>query len=511
MEYLLERESVELCEALTDSVCEQPVDIDISLPDYCPDIERILKCRLCPVVSSASAVGDRLDVDGASVVRVWYLDSRKQSIRLCEHTVPFSCSFELRGSATETVPCVRIKSDYINCRAVSPRKLDIHGAFSVIATVYSHSPREYCTGINAPDIQQQTSAVTVSSLKGMSRQQFSLSEVLDIGKGKSTPEAILRSELTFTKGDSRAIDDKLMLRGEATLRVLYVTDIETGARDAMSFSIPVSQVIDVQGISDSTRNDISVEIMSCDVSLKSEYDENSTLITLDARLCACVFAYEDKELPLITDAYSTDYELDIDRDPCAVSRLQRVEDIALSLRDEMKTGDNSITRVVDLWCDGISSICSSGSGVLNIKGKLTLCLFALDGDGVPFCCEKAVDFSAELECPDDGLTYTARTDISVPSPSYRITGDNCIEIKADVIISAAVYGEGSIRCITSVSTDEDKRKQRDEAAALTIYYADEGESLWDIARRYCTSVEAIRNENKITGDTASRGMMLIPM
>lgn len=511
MEYLLERESADLCETLSDSVCEQPVDIDISLPDYCPDIERILKCRLCPQVSSAAIVGDRLDVDGVSVVRVWYLDSRKQSIRLCEQTVPFSCSFELKGDPDGAVPCVRIKSDYINCRAVSPRKLDIHGAFSVGASVYGRGTRDYCTGINAPDVQQQTSAATVSSLRGMTRQQFSLSEVLDIGKGKSTPEMILRSELTFTKGDCRAIDDKLMLRGEATLRVLYVTDIETGARDAMSFSIPVSQVIDVQGISDSTLNDISVEIMSCDVSLKSEYDENSTLISLDARLCACVFAYEERELTLITDAYSTDYELDTERSSCSVSRLLRVEDITLSLRDEMKTGDSNITRVVDLWCDGISSICSSGSGVLNIKGKLTVSLFALDGDGVPFCCEKAVDFSTTVECPDDGMTYTARTDIAAPSPSYRITGDNCIEIKADVVISAAIYGEGSMRCITSVSADDDRKKQRDEAAALTIYYAGEGESLWDIARSYCTSVEAIRNENRITGDTASRGMLLIPM
>lgn len=510
MEYSLLKENCCVCETLCDSVSEQPVDIDISLPDYCPDVERILKCRLCPAVASASVTGDRLDVDGASTVSIWYLDSRKQSIRLCEHTVPFSCSFELKEAAADAVPCVRVRTDYINCRAVSPRKLDIHGAFTVSATVSAGKVQEYCTGIDSPDIRERSRSVTLSSLKGMGRQQFSLTEVLDIGKGKPSPEAILRHELTFTKGECRAIDDKLMLRGEATLRVLYVTDIESGARDAMSFSIPVNQIVDVRGIDESTQNDISVEVMNCNVGLRSEYDENSTLLTLDAKLCATVFAYSDTEINVLDDAYSVERDLELTRNGVVLPRFAGTEDMSVSVRDEIRTGENTITRVVDLWCDSISSICSFSQNTLSIKGKMELCLFALDGDGVPFCMDKAVDFSDTVDCPDDNMTYTAKTVICAPSPSFRITGDNSIEVRADVVISASVYGSGSIRSITSASAD-DRMRERDMQAALTLYYSEEGESLWDIARHYCTSVDAIRAENGLAGDDSDGGMLIIPM
>ena len=33
-------------ELVFDGCEEKPVDLDFSLPDYCPDIQRILKCRV---------------------------------------------------------------------------------------------------------------------------------------------------------------------------------------------------------------------------------------------------------------------------------------------------------------------------------------------------------------------------------------------------------------------------------------------------------------------------------
>ena len=48
MEYTLNRESLTTGEIIFDGAEEQPVDLDFSLPDYCPDIQRILKCQVYP-------------------------------------------------------------------------------------------------------------------------------------------------------------------------------------------------------------------------------------------------------------------------------------------------------------------------------------------------------------------------------------------------------------------------------------------------------------------------------
>ena len=52
----------------------------------------------------------------------------------------------------------------------------------------------------------------------------------------------------------------------------------------------------------------------------------------------------------------------------------------------------------------------------------------------------------------------------------------------------------------------------DGDVALTIYYASEGEEIWDIAKRYNTAVSEIMENNALTEPTvASRRTLLIPI
>lgn len=512
MEYLLKKENCSVCETVFDGTSEQPVDLDFSLPDYCPDIERILKCRICPSVTSKNISGDRLDVDGVAVIKLFYLDSKKQAIRCCEHTSPFSCSFNLKTSSQDVAATVKLRVDYLNCRALSPRRLDIHGAFSVCATVYSRSEQEYCCNIDGDDIQQKKHAETISTLSGIGQQQFSVSEVLDIGQGKASPETIIRSELSVNIQDLKAIADKLMLKGEVVLRLLYITDIETGSEDTMSFNIPISQVIDVQGISETSQNDVTVDVMNYDVTLKSEYDESSTLVTLDAHLCATVCAYDEKSIDLIDDIYSTAYELDIEYRQTPITRLVSEINVSSSVKDEVKTGDNNITKIIDIWSDSINSITSYENDTLTVKGKINCCILALDSNGTPFYLERALDFVLNPDIMKGLNNITSHGDISLIMLNFRITGENSVEIKADIRFKSVIFETCTRRTVISAAGNEEHKREKDKTAALTLYYADEGENLWSIARLYCTSVEAIKLENELIDDVIqARGMILIPM
>ena len=176
---------------------------------------------------------------------------------------------------------------------------------------------------------------------------------------KGRYESILRSELSISCDSVKAMKDKLMIGGEAVLHILYVTELETGAQDTMTFSIPYSQVLDIRGVSDSAQNQVQLEVMSYETTLKSEFDENSTLVSLDAKICATAAAFEDEEITIAEDAYSTEYELELKKKPYTFSRLTSVLKETFSAKDEIQTGENTISKVIDLVLYGIdnSSVC----------------------------------------------------------------------------------------------------------------------------------------------------------
>ena len=66
--------------------------------------------------------------------------------------------------------------------------------------------------------------------------------------------------------------------------------------------------------------------------------------------------------------------------------------------------------------------------------------------------------------------------------------------------------------VKSVSSEGLKLQDKDCTANLMIYYASDGEKIWDIARKYYTSVNAIKSENDIEEDVIQTdGMILIPL
>ena len=79
MEYRLQKESCHVSESVLEATKEMPIDLDLSLPDYCPDIEKILKCRVSPQISGRSLSGDMLELEGNALISLYYLDAKKQA------------------------------------------------------------------------------------------------------------------------------------------------------------------------------------------------------------------------------------------------------------------------------------------------------------------------------------------------------------------------------------------------------------------------------------------------
>ena len=100
----------------------------------------------------------------------------------------------------------------------------------------------------------------------------------------------------------------------------------------------------------------------------------------------------------------------------------------------------------------------------------------------------------------------------ITSVGYSLPNSNTIDLKIDFDISGAVYTPQNHRMVISAETDESAHPITNDGASLIVYYANPHESLWDIAKKYHTSINAVKQENDISEEkTSQKGMLLIPV
>ena len=106
MDLILNKEQVFVNEIVYDGQAEQGVEFDYVLPDYYPDIFRILKCSLCPRITSYNVAGDKLNFDGVVYIKVLYLCESSNKIHCVDQRMTFSKSVDLGKNVEDNNPQV---------------------------------------------------------------------------------------------------------------------------------------------------------------------------------------------------------------------------------------------------------------------------------------------------------------------------------------------------------------------------------------------------------------------
>jgi hypothetical protein len=109
----------------------------------------------------------------------------------------------------------------------------------------------------------------------------------------------------------------------------------------------------------------------------------------------------------------------------------------------------------------------------------------------------------------DGLLPSHEADVSaeVEYCSFEGTGrDISVKFMMDAQITAF-----SNACYRMVSDVEETEESAPHKNGITIYFADGNENLWDIAKRYSTTLDSVKRFNPDIEDNIQQGQKILIM
>ena len=515
MELKVNREMIPVTESILDELQEQSVELDYVLPDYHPDIFRIIGCSCTPTICSYSISAERMTYEMEAEIRVLYCGAESNQVQCICRKWNVSKTIDLPRSCENPIVHIQPKTDYVNCRAVNPRRLEVRGAISVKIKLTGERKQEVICDIFGLHTQLRKCTVSYAAQKRHVTKNIVLNEEMELGSAKPDILQIVRCDARVQPGEQSILAGKLIVKGEVAVRVLYTCESDGApGMEAIQFPIPYSQIVDMEQIDDSFHGMAQIQVVRCNC--KPVTGKDGTLHTLqcETELRLICTAVQSATTQLVTDAFSTLHPCAYTTIPLQIDQAPIPVQSAFVCKTTVPGGDSKVEYVYDLQCrvKNVNTTLPPQSGSIRISGMLCCRLLVRDENGSPMLLEKEEAFENQVSA--DAVAEAARFhgDVRPADCTYHLSADGSVSVTANLQLDGQLFPSAQHTCLSQLEIDESKKLIRDGDYALKLYYGVEQEAIWDIAKRYSTSVQAIMEENDLTEERLTEpGMLLIPI
>lgn len=501
-------QKIGLLETSFESTAEQSLDADITLPDYCPDIQRILKCNVTANIISVQNNSGRVTADVNAVLRLVYIGENGK-VAGYEQNYPIQKHIESNKITNDSAVSVNVCTDYVNCRAVNSRRTDIKAMLTFIFKAVNKTDETVLCDADGAGIQLMKEDYTFASTCGVCEKAFSMNEVIEIPEQKNSVAQIINISPFAMINETKIINNKVLIKGDCTVRINYIPD-NNDSVDCIEHSMPISQIIEIDGLNDNNICNIRLNVCSCEVISKSDSSGNMRLIELNARLNAFIASFDEIPISLINDSYSTEYDVNNSYKNIDICEYKDKINSTFTNKVVLESIGVSIDAILAVWCSDLKYVFSIKDKCLLISGTYQANVLYRDSEGKTDIIQKIVDYeySSGTECKSENINCLGS--VQITACSCAVAGDSRLELKTEIYVSGIILSRFNKRYISSISVP-DEMKKSNKSCVLTIYYCNNDEDVWNIARRYNTTVEAIMNENDLTEKIIHKGrMILIP-
>ena len=474
---------------------ELPLETEILISDYLPPVFKLVKCFVRPVVLQKQLQPGRLTLEGYLRCTVYYQGEENAGLCQTEQKLPFTKALELPEfpfSAWTAV--VEGQTEYINCRAVNPRRIELRGAYGLVAAVHTQNKAEVITALSEAGIEQK-----LCTIRGVRR-----AVVLDklvTAEGEitfpGTPTAILDLSGRAEIRELKILHGKAVAKGRVCLLCAWRAEGEPTLQD-LSSELSFQQVLDTDGLSEDCR----CLCMAEPVGITATPREGDTPGTVTVTLMLRFRAWRPYQLQCVADAFSTRFGTDITPQTLPAETLVCFLNETADVTGAGPLPDAGAKILACFAAFGPAQITQSGSGFA-LMARTVVTVFAENSLGEFESYEKTLEFSLPLTpaepLPQDAELY----------PECWLTAEDlqCSSEGGTLKVSLTVRAEGAVLCrneytgVGSIALGEELAPA-DPEISLRICYAQAGEELFEIAKRFHVSPGQMLAANGLEEGTA---------
>lgn len=463
------------------------IEQDILVPDTKPDVVKVIQATGIPMISNIEVLDEKIKITGEITYYILYRSVENNETKGISMTYPFTQNINVKEAKKGMH--ARVEAVVRNIIYASPneRKISLKSEIIFKYILNDIKDIEIIKQIDSENnIEFKMVEELIYNVVSTKKEIIDIEEDIVIPNTEPEIKEILKVGAKIDNAEYKVSYNKILTKGDLKLQLLYTTKL--GETNLYNIEFPFTGMIEFEDITDNSKFDIKYTLKNLEVVLNKE----SNVINISAEITADVIMYEERQISYVNDFYSTNKELKYSTEDVVVIKNKNTVEKTINTKEVLGSAELN-SKIVGYNVDTSYLTTKISSSNLYINGSLKANVL-IENTETNIIENKTYDILL-----DETISLGKDIDEKYVDIKIDVRRENIViangNIEANISLSVIVTIENVDKIIVVGNIEE--VPQEEDFTSMYMYIVKKGDTLWDIAKRYKTSVAKITNINNI--------------
>ena len=482
MELQLGKQEHRMYTRVFDRTEEETCSVDAVVPDALGDLSALVVTEGTFCLWNLAFSDKSAQIEGCIAADVVYAEENG-ALRSFPVELPVKVHMSGDTLSEDVRPWLRCTLAALDARAVNSRKVRVTARLSLCLRAYRETELTLTERIESDGgaVFTHTEPLCVHVPVAVEEQTFTATQMHRFSDGQPETERLLCHAETVLLDEVHIADGRAVVQGRVRTSVSYLQQGQS-CPVAETFETPFSQLLDCPADTEPCLVQASVSLTAAYLNVSTAAD-GATLET-EYHLVAQTVCFGEVAAECVTDAYCNTAQLQLEWETIPAGTVQQAEPLHLAAEGVIACDAAALT--VRAQRAELCGAAADGCDVL-------VHLLVTDAEQRVSCLEKRLHLPLET----DGSGRAELLYALPEAPAVTATADG-FQLRAAVMVDVARFCPSEFRQVTGVTVQE-RVCPYAAVPSLTIVRWN-GEDLWQLSKRYCSSERCIRETNGFLDD-----------
>lgn len=497
----LVKKPLKVCRIIGEEVSGTVVEEDINVPDVNPDMHKILYPSARVFIKNSETIVDKVIIDGRVLIDVLYeADTEGRPLESLNISADFTHAVDIVGAMPRMKEQVDVAIQYVECQIINSRKVNAKVIMDIACVVEDIYEIEVPLDAKGSDyLQVLKEPLGIKGIIGVNRDKYNVKEEIQPETGGLPVNEILKTDLHAIVKDSKSMEGKIQVLGDLAYNILYKSD--KNELGNMMGEVPFAQYVEVPEADEGMETIAYAKVKESYTEISNDGESEYNKIVLNASIDIVGKTFNNITTEVLTDMYSPKFEISMDKKLYDIDEYLYKGSNSAVIKDSLKIkqGNPEIRRVFFLDAKPQILEIKIMEDKVGIEGVVEVCALyksSFAGESMN-CVTGQFPYKLIIDMPGVRTTMQSRINCYVENMNYAVVGENSIDIRVVLNALAYVYDRKGKNLITNIEKTDATKPDYSALPAVTLYVVSPGDTLWKIAKRYNTTVDALAKLNNI--------------